>query len=91
MATDEEKQRLLCSDCSEIHIVSDFSSNGPEISETQYCDVTVSEQRKLRFVKHGQLTDGTRSVYDLLSGSRRLLHPVNHGMCCGKMFLCVCE
>jgi hypothetical protein len=89
MATDKEKQRLLCSDCTEIHIISDFSTSGPEIRETQYCDVTVTEQRKLRFAKHGQLTDDTRSVYDLLSGSRCLLLSVNHGMCCGKMFLCL--
>jgi len=77
MATDKEKQRLLCSDCAEIHIVSDFSTNGPEISETQDCGVTVSEQRKLRFMKHGQSMDDTGSVYDLLSGSRGLLLSVN--------------
>jgi len=91
MATDKEKHRLLCSDCAEIHLVSDFSTNGPEISETRDCDVTVSEQRKLRYVKHGQLTDDAGSVYDLLSGSRRLLLSVNHGMFSGRMFLCVCE
>ena len=89
MAADKEKQRLLCSDCAEIHIVSDFSTNDPEISETQDCDITVSE-RKLRVMKHGQLTDDTGSVYDLLSGSRGLLLSVNHGMCCEKMLLCVC-
>ena len=91
MAADKEKQRLLCSDCSEIHIVSDFSANGPKISETQDCDVTVSEQHKLRFMKHGQLTYDTGSVYDLLSGSRCLLLSVNNGLCCENLLLCVCE
>jgi hypothetical protein len=91
MATDKEKQRLLCSDGAEIHIVSDFSVSGLETTETQDCGVTVSEQRKLRLMKHGQLMDYTGSVYDLLSCSRGLLLSVNHGMCYENLLLCVCE
>lgn len=63
--------------------------SGPKIGETQDCDVPVSEQHKLHFMKHGQLTDDTGSVYDLSSGSRGLLLSINHGMC-RENFVAVC-
>jgi len=56
--------------------------SGPKLSETQDCDVPVSEQHKLHFMKHGQVTDESGSVCDLLSGSRGLFLSINHGMCC---------
>lgn len=80
---------MLCSDSANIHNVSDFIVSGPEISETQDCDVTVSEQCKLCFMKHAQFTDDTGPVCDILSGCRGLLLSVNHGMCCENLLLCV--